>query len=355
MVWWSTSRHPPTRSLALDVVTLPESTVEHILPPNQLTERPAVPAASNSLQAATAGAMRQHLQQRPQRAQNGEVNLPVAAMEPVPHGPTTDEQSQRWPPIFLSIKTSGKFHRNRVLAQLRTWVSATTYAQSITHYYTDANIDDADILTLLPSPSHIINTQCGTSHAQQDLCCKMQSEIAGFAAWERLRVKSRNQHTSFWCHFDDDQYIMPRNLASYLSHVPRGAKLYTGKGVYHAAPSKRYFAPGGAGFCIDGTTTLKVHEYGFMRMCAETKMPDDVTMGTLMAKLGVPLTNSDLFHSQYDACKDRLCTETKRVASITKDIVNISSQISLGWDERSAQTESMDTLHTAIESLAGKL
>lgn len=84
-------------------------------------------------------------------------------------------------------------------------------------------------------------------------------------------------------------------------------------------------------------------------------MPDDVTMGTLMAKLGVPLTNSDLFHSQYDACKDRLCTETKRVASITKDIVNISSQISLGWDERSAQTESMDTLHTAIESLAGKL
>ena len=258
-----------------------------------------------------------------------------------------------WPALFISIKSSARFHRSRLLPQLRTWVAANAFARSVTYFYTDAKVSasssgpsDAKILSLLQSPAHIVNTGCPPTHARLDLCCKTQSEIAGFVEWDLAREeaaargeRSKTQR-SFWCHFDDDQYVLPRNLAKYLAGAPstRGGAFYGGKpGPASLGP----FAMGGGGYCIDGATAQRAHEYGFVKMCEETRMPDDVTMGSLMAKFKVPLTTVELFHSQFESWG-------VSASALKESIADIGAQVSLGWDERNAKDESMDALHELV-------
>ena len=75
--------------------------------------------------------------------------------------------------IFISVKTSGKFHRTRLPVILDTWYQL---ARRNTWFFTDQ--DDPD--TRAATGGHLIVTRCPSDHSRQALSCKMQQEFDTF-------------------------------------------------------------------------------------------------------------------------------------------------------------------------------
>ncbi|ODM89307.1 Fringe glycosyltransferase [Orchesella cincta] len=66
---------------------------------------------------------------------------------------------------------------------------------------------------------HIINTHCPSTHYRQALCCKMSAEFDTF-------MKSQK---SWFCHFDDDNYVNVPALLDLLSKYDHKEDWYLGK------------------------------------------------------------------------------------------------------------------------------
>ena len=75
--------------------------------------------------------------------------------------------------IFISVKTSKKFHKSRLGVLLATWF---TQARSSTFFFTD----EADKETKELADGHLVATKCASDHSRQALCCKMQAELELF-------------------------------------------------------------------------------------------------------------------------------------------------------------------------------
>ena len=75
--------------------------------------------------------------------------------------------------IFISVKTSKKFHKSRLGVVLATWFNQ---ARSSTFFFTD----EADPETKKLAGGHLVATKCASDHSRQALCCKMQAELELF-------------------------------------------------------------------------------------------------------------------------------------------------------------------------------
>lgn len=75
--------------------------------------------------------------------------------------------------VFISIKTSRKFHYPRLIVQLETWVSM---VKSQTWFFTD----DSDANLVDRTNGHLIRTNCSDSHSRVALACKMGAEFDAF-------------------------------------------------------------------------------------------------------------------------------------------------------------------------------
>ena len=75
--------------------------------------------------------------------------------------------------IFISVKTSKKFHKSRLAVVLATWFNQ---ARSSTFFFTD----EADPETKELAGGHLVATKCASDHSRQALCCKMQAELELF-------------------------------------------------------------------------------------------------------------------------------------------------------------------------------
>ena len=75
--------------------------------------------------------------------------------------------------IFISVKTSQKFHDSRLKVILKTWFQL---AKANTYFFTDISNNETSILT----NGHMIETFCPPDHSRYGLSCKMQAELDMF-------------------------------------------------------------------------------------------------------------------------------------------------------------------------------
>ncbi|XP_041093839.1 beta-1,3-N-acetylglucosaminyltransferase manic fringe-like [Polyodon spathula] len=128
---------------------------------------------------------------------------PVIARDPVPSLQLKD--------IFIAVKTTRKFHGTRLALLLDTWISRT---RDHTYIFTDEEDEE-----LTSRGFHLIVTNCSSEHSHQALSCKMALEYEGFIASQK----------KWFCHVDDDNYVLPHSLLSLLAAFPQDGDVYVGK------------------------------------------------------------------------------------------------------------------------------
>jgi len=201
--------------------------------------------------------------------------------------------------IFISVKTTKKFHQSRVVPILDTWYQN---AKSSTWFFTDTK--DVKIEERIQE-KHFIKTSCPSDHSRQSLCCKMEAEIETF-----LRETDRK----WFCHVDDDNYVNVQQLRQTLAKFNPNQDWYLGKvsiskplQIYDKSQQKEVefvFGTGGAGFCLSRTVVERIGNLkeSFGETGDKIGLPDDVTIGYLVTvRLGVPLTELKEFHSHLEA------------------------------------------------------
>jgi len=226
--------------------------------------------------------------------------------------------------VYISVKTTKKYHYPRLVIQLETWVSL---VKDQTWFFTDTF--DAHLTER--TNGHLIHTNCSESHSRVALACKMGAEFDTF-------LKS---HKPWWCHFDDDNYVHVLRLAHLLQSYSADSPVYLGK-PSTARPieiwdlnapqnvSEFWFATGGAGFCVSRTLALKMAPFTangkLVRTGEEFWFPDDVSLGYIIEHiLKENLTVIPQFHSHLEPMRN---------------IGDIDSQITLSFSE--ANTISLD-------------
>ncbi|XP_032429668.1 beta-1,3-N-acetylglucosaminyltransferase radical fringe [Xiphophorus hellerii] len=203
--------------------------------------------------------------------------------------------------IFIAVKTTRKYHRSRLKLLIQTWVSQ---AKEQTYFFTDG--DDRELQ--LKTGTNIINTNCSAAHNRQALCCKMSVEYDKF-------IESQKK---WFCHVDDDNYVILPSLLQLLSSYHHSQDIYLGRpSLDHPIEAaervksdgtvsvKFWFATGGAGFCISRGLALKMSPWAslgnFITTAEKIRLPDDCTIGYIIeALLEVTLTHTHLFHSHLE-------------------------------------------------------
>ncbi|XP_072523763.1 beta-1,3-N-acetylglucosaminyltransferase radical fringe [Salminus brasiliensis] len=203
--------------------------------------------------------------------------------------------------IFIAVKTTRKYHRSRLQLLFQTWVSE---AKEQTFIFTDG--EDKELRR--KAGGNVINTNCSAAHTRQALCCKMSVEYDKF-------IESQKK---WFCHMDDDNYVILPSLLQLLSSYSHTQDVYLGRpSLDHPIEAaervksdgttsvKFWFATGGAGFCISRGLALKMSPWAslgnFITTAEKIRLPDDCTIGYIIeALLEVPLTHTRLFHSHLE-------------------------------------------------------
>ncbi|XP_071378991.1 beta-1,3-N-acetylglucosaminyltransferase lunatic fringe-like [Centroberyx affinis] len=203
--------------------------------------------------------------------------------------------------LFIAVKTTGKYHRQRLDLLLETWISRNMQQ---TYVFTDG--EDEKLRKRMGT--HLINTNCSATHNRQALSCKMAQEYDTFI----------DSGKKWFCHVDDDNYVNVGSLVKLLSHYSHTHDVYIGRpslerpieaterlGTAHTRQVRFWFATGGAGFCLSRGLALKMHPWAsdgtFMATAEHIRLPDDCTVGYIVeALLGVGLIRSALFHSHLE-------------------------------------------------------
>ncbi|XP_032358784.1 beta-1,3-N-acetylglucosaminyltransferase radical fringe isoform X2 [Etheostoma spectabile] len=203
--------------------------------------------------------------------------------------------------IFIAVKTTRKYHKSRLELLIQTWVSQ---AKDQTYIFTDAEDKELRMRT----GANVINTNCSAAHTRQALCCKMSVEYDKF-------IESQKK---WFCHVDDDNYVILPSLLRLLSSYHHSQDVYLGRpSLDHPIEAaervksdgsvsvKFWFATGGAGFCISRGLALKMSPWAslgnFISTAEKIRLPDDCTIGYIIeALLEVTLTHTHLFHSHLE-------------------------------------------------------
>ncbi|XP_076583792.1 beta-1,3-N-acetylglucosaminyltransferase lunatic fringe-like [Chaetodon auriga] len=229
---------------------------------------------------------------RERRAMSGPPRR-SAPSEPVEHLSPAD--------LFIAVKTTGRYHRQRLELLLDTWISRNMQQ---TYVFTDG--EDEKLRKRMGA--HLINTNCSAAHNRQALSCKMALEYDMF-------MKSGKK---WLCHVDDDNYLNVVSLLKLLSQYSHTQDVYLGRpslerpievaerlGTTDMKQVRFWFATGGAGFCLSRGLALKMKPWAsdgaFMATAEHIRLPDDCTVGYIVeALLGVSLIRSALFHSHLE-------------------------------------------------------
>ncbi|KAF7647628.1 hypothetical protein LDENG_00169250 [Lucifuga dentata] len=114
--------------------------------------------------------------------------------------------------IFIAVKTTRKYHKSRLELLFQTWISQ---AKEQTYIFTDG--EDQDLR--MTAGANFINTNCSAAHTRQALCCKMSVEYDKF-------IESQKK---WFCHVDDDNYVILPSLLRLLSSYHHSQDVYLGR------------------------------------------------------------------------------------------------------------------------------
>ncbi|XP_069564931.1 beta-1,3-N-acetylglucosaminyltransferase radical fringe isoform X2 [Brachyistius frenatus] len=239
------------------------------------------------------------------RSSAGQERLNLTGMMmTVPRGVTDSRRGPR------GVKTTRKYHKSRLALLIETWVSQ---AKEQTYIFSDG--EDKELR--LRTGANIINTNCSAAHTRQALCCKMSVEYDKF-------IESQKK---WFCHVDDDNYVILPSMLRLLSSYHHSQDVYLGRpSLDHPIEAaervksdgsmsvKFWFATGGAGFCISRGLALKMSPWAslgnFISTAEKIRLPDDCTIGYIIeALLEVTLTHTHLFHSHLENLQ-KLPTDT---------------------------------------------
>ncbi|KGL83786.1 Beta-1,3-N-acetylglucosaminyltransferase manic fringe [Tinamus guttatus] len=222
-------------------------------------------------------------------------------LQAYPQGEYGTGGSPKLEDIFIAVKTTRRFHRNRMELLLDTWISR---ASEQTYVFTD----EEDEALKRRMGDHVVFTNCSAEHSHLALSCKMAAEFDAFLASSQ----------SWFCHLDDDNYLNTQALLKLLSTYSATWDVYLGKPSLnrpiHASetlPNNKtksvrfWFATGGAGFCISRKLASKMVPWASGRNFLSTseliRLPDDCTMGYIIeCKVGGQLLSNSLFHSHLE-------------------------------------------------------
>lgn len=248
--------------------------------------------------------------------------------------------------IFIAVKTTRKYHKSRLELLVETWVSR---AKEQTYIFSDT--DDTELQ--LKTGVNIINTNCSGAHTRQALCCKMSVEYDKF-------IESQKK---WFCHVDDDNYVILPSLLLLLSSYHHSQDVYLGRpSLDHpieatqrlqrdgSGSGKFWFATGGAGFCISRGLALKMSPWAslgnFMSTAEKVRLPDDCTVGYIIeALLGVALTHTHLFHSHLEPLPKLPADSVLEQVTLSygglenrRNVVNVGGGFSLAEDSTRFKT-----------------
>ncbi|CAH1794173.1 unnamed protein product [Owenia fusiformis] len=243
-----------------------------------------------------------------------------------------DEHEIELQDLYISIKTTEKFHKTRLELLLQTWI---VMARDQTFIFTDTDDEEYTKKT----NHHMINTNCSKGHSRSALCCKMSVEFDTFIAANKR----------WWCHVDDDTYVNVPALLRLLRQYDSHEDWYLGKpSLTHPIEARNmatnqkeafWFATGGAGFCLSRSLALKMvsHAGGgkFKSVCNNIRLPDDCTIGYIIyTQLQKKLTVVSSFHSHLEGLwrvrdlEDQLTFSYSSFANQKQNLVSVS-----GFDE----------------------
>jgi hypothetical protein len=225
--------------------------------------------------------------------------------------------------VFISVKTTKKFHENRLQLLLDTWYM---FARDVTYFFSDA--DDSEYKQ--KTRGHMVNTNCSSVHTRRALCCKMSVEYDHFMASGKR----------WFCHVDDDTYVNVAGLLRMLKGYNHTQDWYLGKpSLNHPLEINDienshqkvafWFATGGAGFCLSRGLALKMMPFtggGKLKtVCEKIRLPDDCTIGFIVYYyLKKELTVIAGFHSHLEGLW--------RIGH-----VNLDSHITFGYSQSGEQ------------------
>ncbi|XP_072167693.1 beta-1,3-N-acetylglucosaminyltransferase radical fringe-like [Diadema setosum] len=227
--------------------------------------------------------------------------------------------------IFIGVKTTGKYHKERLQIILDTWYSL---APEQTNFFTD--VDDVEFQQ--KANGHMINTQCQGTHSRLALCCKTSFMLDMFYKTDKR----------WFCNVDDDNYLNVPELLKLLRQYDHTQDHYLGRASlshpieaidrYSNQRVSFWFATGGAGFCISKSLAMKMAVYAssgtFEKMCNRIRLPDDVTIGFIIeVLLKKPLTKVQTFNSHLQLLRSiptgQLQKQLTLSYSITPKRVNV--------------------------------
>lgn len=236
--------------------------------------------------------------------------------------------------IFIAVKTTRANHQDRVSSILNSWGEFVTKDIA---FFTDG-VPDLSSTTndiplrkmtdsMLEKPTkrqfNLINTECGTGHTKEPLCCKTSAEIQYF---HNILQKDPTKY-QWLCAVDDDTFLVYPNLKQYLreiedkdgdnlkeyfiGHSP--AKFPVNKGGAEARKNKKdgddlivhqvEYATGGAGWCLSESLVKRGID-NFRRLvdtCNDVGYSDDVALGyVVQVELGVQMVKERMLHSHLD-------------------------------------------------------
>ncbi|KPP58543.1 beta-1,3-N-acetylglucosaminyltransferase radical fringe-like, partial [Scleropages formosus] len=242
--------------------------------------------------------------------------------------------------IFIAVKTTKKYHKSRLELLFQTWISQ---AKEQTFIFTDG--EDKELRR--KAGENMINTNCSATHTRQALCCKMSVEYDKF-------IESQKK---WFCHMDDDNYVILPSLLKLLSSYSHTQDVYLGRpSLDHPIEAaervkgdgsvsvKFWFATGGAGFCISRGLALKMSPWAslgnFISTAEKIRLPDDCTVGYIIeALLEVSMTHSLLFHSHLENLRRLPSDSVLRQVTLSyggyengRNVVSIGGAFSLAED-----------------------
>ena len=249
--------------------------------------------------------------------------------------------------LVMTVKTSAAVHGTRVQSMLRSW-GATPTARKLLFFFTDIDSGavDAGLARLAGDGDeavgrrHFINTQCPSGHGRGALCCKTDAELRFYLRAAAELAESGSAAPSYWCHFDDDNYVMLANLVEHLaaeSAAADGAVWIGRRGPKHMKGKDIWpFTMGGAGYCLDRAAATELGRQSLAEECLAAQQPDDMTIGLVMQRQRVALRHTPRFHSQWEIynrhLEDTVLWGTEQRHAGERVDSPMSDQITLGWD-----------------------
>lgn len=211
------------------------------------------------------------------------------------------QRPQQYPVnLHVSVKTtSAEAYVDKVASIVQTWY---TTAKKETWFVTDSNSSRLWEL----GNGQVIATGCPSAHGLTALCCKTEAEVKLF--YDR---RQSNPTLNWFCHIDDDMYLLRDNLIALLEQYDGSNGLHfigpnnfwpddtrhlnsltTKSGILH--PMSVYCI---SGPLIDALYPLHMKGGRFRRSC--TNRPDDVILSDLIFSVGISLTVNNNFHQQH--------------------------------------------------------